>query len=254
MPIHDWTRVEAGIFHHFHLSWIDQIQRALNSGILPDDYYALSEQHAGKLEPDVLTLRGLAGARDPRDDAGADRPGGAGRSGGLKLAPPRASLRAESEMEFYHRKQRAVVIRHVSGDDVVAMIEVVSPGNKDSHRALRAFVDKAAWLLDRRIHLLILDLHPPTARDPRGIHGAIWEEITGQIFDPPPGKLLTLVSYEADTLLRAYIEPLAVGDTLPDMPLFLRPEAYVEVPLEATYQAAWEAVPRRWRRVIEGGD
>jgi hypothetical protein len=27
MPIHDWTRVNAGIFHHFHHAWIEDIAR-----------------------------------------------------------------------------------------------------------------------------------------------------------------------------------------------------------------------------------
>jgi hypothetical protein len=36
------------------------------------------------------------------------------------------------------------------------------------------------------------------------------------------------------------------------MPLFLTPEFYVNVPLEATYQAAWEAVPVFWRDVLSG--
>ena len=40
MPIHDWTRVDAGIFHHFHVTWIPEIARALNAGLLPDGYYA----------------------------------------------------------------------------------------------------------------------------------------------------------------------------------------------------------------------
>jgi hypothetical protein len=26
MPVHDWTRVEAGIFHAFHVAWIPEIQ------------------------------------------------------------------------------------------------------------------------------------------------------------------------------------------------------------------------------------
>ena len=34
------------------------------------------------------------------------------------------------------------------------------------------------------------------------------------------------------------------------MPLFLLPDEYVLVPLEATYQAAWEAVPAFWRTVL----
>ena len=44
---------------------------------------------------------------------------------------------------------------------------------------------------------------------------------------------------------------VAVGDLLPDMPLFLEPEQAVEVPLETTYAAAFTEVPRRWRRVLE---
>ena len=58
MPIHDWTRVEAGIFHDFHHAWIEEVKRALNAGVLPDDYYALAEQHAAGFGPDVLTLQG----------------------------------------------------------------------------------------------------------------------------------------------------------------------------------------------------
>src|ERR1700720_2184639 len=57
MPMHDWTRVEAGIFHAFHHDWITEISRALNRGLLPAAYYALPEQFAGGLGPDVLTLR-----------------------------------------------------------------------------------------------------------------------------------------------------------------------------------------------------
>ena len=46
MPIHDWTRVEAGIFHHFHHRWITSISDTLNAGMLPAEYYALAEQEA----------------------------------------------------------------------------------------------------------------------------------------------------------------------------------------------------------------
>ncbi|MGE3819967.1 MAG: DUF4058 family protein [Isosphaeraceae bacterium] len=256
MPAHDWTRVDSGIFHDFHLEWISQIKRALNAGLLPPDYYALAEQQVGRLEPDVLTLRGLSTApeppRAPTPDDGGDGGGGATDtpSVGLKHAPPRVRLRCETPADFATRKSRAVVVRHVSGDGVVAMIEIVSPGNKDSRRALKAFVEKALWLLDQRVHLLILDLVPPSPRDPRGIHAARWEEAASQDFNPPEGKPLTLVSYEADLAWRAYVEPLAVGDPLPDMPLFLKPQWYVDVPLEQTYQNAFDAVPLRWRNVV----
>ena len=51
----------------------------------------------------------------------------------------------------------------------------------------------------------------------------------------------------------AYLEHLTVGGGLPDMPLFLDPDYYVNVPLEATYQGAWRGTPERWRRVLEAG-
>jgi hypothetical protein len=35
------------------------------------------------------------------------------------------------------------------------------------------------------------------------------------------------------------------------MPLFLRPDRHVPVPLEETYQTAWQNVPQRWRQVLE---
>lgn len=47
MPIHDWTRVNAGLFHHFHQRWISAISDTLNAGLLPERYYALTEQPAG---------------------------------------------------------------------------------------------------------------------------------------------------------------------------------------------------------------
>jgi hypothetical protein len=64
-------------------------------------------------------------------------------------------------------------------------------------------------------------------------------------------KPLTFVAYEAEELTRAYAEPLAVGDLLPTMPLFLEPNGCVMVPLEATYQSAFDAMPKRWRTVLE---
>jgi hypothetical protein len=247
MPVHNWTRVEDGIFHHFHHSWIEEISRSLNKGLLPDDYYAMAEQHASAYEPDVLTLQGGSDAEDEND--GASEP--ASSEGGLLLAPPKMRATDEAAVEFYPRKAKSVTVRHVSGDRIVAVVEIVSPGNKSGRNRFRTFVEKSARLLERQIHLLVLDLHPPGPRDPQGIHGAIWDEMTGRPYSLPADKPLTLVSYECDLALRTYVVNVAVGDVLPDMPLFLVPQGQVPVPLEATYQTAFAAVPRRWRRVLE---
>ena len=84
-----------------------------------------------------------------------------------------------------------------------------------------------------------------------GIHGVIWEYITSDPWQTLSDHPLTLASYCARTPIMAYVEPISVGCTLPDMPLFLTPDHYIYVPLEDTYMAAWRGVPQRWRRVIE---
>lgn len=239
MPMHDWTRVEAGIFHAFHHRWISAISDALNAGLLPGDLYALPEQIASKYGPDVLTLRG-------------DRPDAGGVASPRVLQPrPVNKVTSQADAEFYRRKKSSIVVRHVSGDEAIALIEIVSPGNKSGRKPTAAFVDKAWEFLNAGIHLLLIDPFPPGPRDPGGVHGLIWEDGTDGPYRLPPDKPLTLVAYEAGDLVRAYVEPVAVGDALPDVPLFLEPNGCVMVPVEATYRTAFDVLPRRWRDVLQ---
>ena len=207
MAIHDWTRVDAGIFHALHHDWITEIARILNRGLLPADYYALPEQHAAGFGPDVLTLQG-EGSANGTAEAETPMPSGAG---GVVLAPPKFAPTAETDMAFYRRKQKHVTVRHVSGDRIVAVVEIVSPGNKAARNPLRALVAKAAQLLDQQIHLLIIDLLPPGRRDPEGIHGEIWQEIAGQELTGSTEKPLTVAAYESGLTVRAYVVPLPLA-------------------------------------------
>jgi hypothetical protein len=141
--MHDWTKVEAGIYHAFHHEWISEIGRTLNRGLLPDDFYALPEQQASGFGPDVLTLQELHGPRR------------SGSASTTTITQPKTRFRFEAPSAFYRRKKSTIVVRHVS------------------------------------------------------------------------------------------------DDRLPDMPLFLDIEEFVNVPLEQTYDAAWNAVPKRWQRVID---
>jgi len=246
MGTHDWTRVASGIFHDFHHEWISEIKRALNRR-LPEDYYALAEQHAAGFGPDVLTLQGRPDGSGPPRRNGMPAPAG----GGVALAEPRVTLAGVSDRSFTQRRRTTVVVRHVSDDRVVAMVEIVSPGNKGSVTAVRSFVEKAAELILMRVNLLVVDLHPPGPRDPHGLHAAIWEEFAGQESEAPPARPFVLASYDAGLVVRAYMETAAAGDALPEMPLFLDPPLWVGVPLEATYLAAFAEVPLRWRGVLE---
>jgi hypothetical protein len=208
MPIHDWTRVPAGLFHDFHQTWSIHIKMALNQGRLPYGFSALVEQRANPLHG--------------------------------------------SEKSLYADRANRIVVRHHLGR-IVAAIELVSPGNKMSQTALRDFVDKCIGLLRQGIHLLVVDLFPPSPCDPFGIHKAVWDEITEQSFALPTGQDRILVSYEAGTETSAFVETVAVRASLPDMPLFLLPGQYIQVPLEPTYQHGWDACPGVMRNAVETG-
>jgi hypothetical protein len=66
--------------------------------------------------------------------------------------PPAVSYTASlDEDEIYTRKRRSLVIRHASGDRVVAYLEILSPGNKSGRAALERFLDKAVSVLNRSV-------------------------------------------------------------------------------------------------------
>ncbi len=102
MPIHDWTRLEAGDFHGFHQCWVIAIRNSLNAGLLPPDYMAMAEQITGRPIPDVVTLN----IREPSGD-----------SGGIAIdtAPPSARVIAKAEQANYAKRADRVVIRHGRG-------------------------------------------------------------------------------------------------------------------------------------------
>lgn len=238
MPIHDWTRAEAGDFHHFHQTWIPLLAAALNGGVLPPGFMALAEQVTGRPIPDVVTLE----TRSPK-----------GSAGGLAVAPaPTPSARVIQKFERINYAKRAdrVVIRHGRGR-VVAIIEILSPGNKESRHAIRSFVEKAADILSQGINLVVVDLFPPTPRDPQGIHKAISDEFGDEPFDFLPDKPLTVVSYIGGDLPTAYVESVGVGDRLPAIPLFLTEYDYVPCPLDETYEEAWRVYPAMLKEVLE---
>ena len=133
------------------------------------------------------------------------------------------------------------------------MIEIVSPGNKASSSALRTFVKKTSDLIVQGVHLLVIDLFPPSKRDPQGIHKAIWDEFVDEDFALPENQHLTLAAYDAGPPPVSYVEPVAVGEALPEMPIFLKPEFYVLAPLEETYKITWDDFfPTPMKKLLDG--
>jgi len=252
MPVHNWTRVTAGTFHDFHSAWITHIKESLNTECLPPGFYAMAEQHAGQIVPDILALT------SPEWTSESNAFGSASHEGDVPVgavalaeAPPQVSLRVpRSEAEASRQKRRTISIRQEPDNRVVAVIEIVSPANKDCQRSVEQFVNKTIEMLDRGIHVLVVDLFPPNGANPDGIHAAIWQERA----EIPEDRPLTLVSYCSREVSEAFIEPVSVGQVLPDMPVFLDPGWYINVPLEETYQSAWRGVPAPYQRVLEDNE
>jgi len=247
MPIHDWSCVPSGLFHHFHQDWSVEIARCLNRGLLPPGLAALVEQRAGAREPDVLAIETWNGLSDRTGGLTEDLEGGV-----VTKEAPTARIMYRSTDEIYAARANRIVIRHHLGQ-IIAVIEIVSPGNKDKRGAVTDFVEKAIDFIRSGVHVLIVDLFPPTPRDPKGLHKLIWDEIHDEAFEFPTGQDRLLASYQAGREKVAYLEPLGIGDTMPAMPLFLTPNLHIKVPLEETYQATWKSLPKELQTAVSTG-
>lgn len=249
MPIHDWTRVDAGTFHAMHTLWVGRLMGALNSGLLPPGYYAMAEQVATRMLTDVLTL-------DARTPVAQPSPESSQGSVTVVDAPPRVQLNLRPDPRQRPRRatglRRHVAIRHITGHRVIALIEIVSPSNKDRRAHVRELAEKVVRSLQSGIHVLVLDLLPAGRYDPHGMHGAVWSYFDRTPYVIPEDSPLTLASYAWDNgEPTAFVEPTAVGRMLVDMPLFLTGQRYINVPLERTYLSAYQDMPQLWREVLE---
>ncbi|MBX9584411.1 MAG: DUF4058 domain-containing protein, partial [Gemmataceae bacterium] len=149
--------------------------------------------------------------------------------------------------------RRRVAVRAARGDRrIVAVVEVVSPSNKAEKSEFADLVGKSVEFLRQGVHVVLIDPFPPTRRDPHGLHAAVWKDLTGKRYTPPPDKPLTLAGYAArgDDTYSAFVEPTAVGDILRPVALFLTPGTHVPLPLEETYAAAWQTIPARLRAAV----
>lgn len=222
MPMHDWAAVDAGTYHDFHRDWTVELCRRLNSGILPAGYHARLQRRS--IESDEQ-----------------DRPVHVGPT------PTARIVQRAEEFTYAMRADRIVILREGA---TVALIEITTPGLTRSPLLRREFSTVACACLDCGVHLLLID-PIPTASDDVGLHATIWKDFNGKPLAPmPPDKPLAVSSFDAGDELNAYVEPLAVGDPLPDMPLFLEPGVYVPCPLEAAYATSWSTLHEVIREIV----
>ncbi|MBI4615835.1 MAG: DUF4058 family protein [Planctomycetes bacterium] len=225
MALDDWTRVSDNVFHAFHVHWISELAAALNDGLLPEGYFARPEESVGTFETDVLTVE-TGGGGESAGSSAVIRPTAI-------ISPPRLSP----------RKDRRISVFSAGDERRVSVVEIVSPGNKDSDRRARNFEEKILVCLASGLHVLVVDVLPPTGPAP-GFAAAVAREL-GSASLPEEGRAAT--SFECQpspATVRIYHRSMRVGDPLPEVPLFLEPGRHIEIPLETTYSSALRRLPR----------
>ena len=225
IPLRDWTRVSAGMWHDMHVGWTAELAGSLNRGLLPEPHFALAERTGFPAElpmPDIAVEIAIAAATDP-------------------LARPRPPYR--------------ITVRHPDGDRVVAIIEFASPGNRDAAVKVIRFARTIAAALEAGVHCLLIDPFPPTTAAPAGLHGAITTELGGD-HRPDPDRPLTFAGYCATGVRHEYaaaVEPRAVGEPVPTVPLFLDPDWFLPLDLAPSYAAAFRGCPEPVRERLSAG-
>jgi hypothetical protein len=216
----------------FHSYWANSIATQLND-ILPRRFFAEVHIHLGsQVEADVAEFEGLDESEEPSEH---------GTTGGVAVqawAPPVATLTMPAvfpdDLEVYVRDE-------LFDARLVAVVELVSPGNKDRPETRLAFAAKSAAYLQRGVGLITLDI--VTTR-----HFNLHNELVPLLglnssFAMSDESILSAVAYrpirrgELD-LIDVWPMTLSIGSPLPLLPLSLRRFRPVPLDLEAAYEDA----------------
>jgi hypothetical protein len=214
------------VWQSFHTRWAvsiaDQLDRAL-----PDRFFARVEANLG---PNVA-----ADVTEYETTGGGTRNGSAVAVVPQTYAPPKAETVA-----IVFPEEVLVEVRDAERESrVVAVIELVSPSNKDREETRKAFAAKCASYLTSQIGLLIVDA---VTNRRFNLHH---ELLTLLGTEPGAGveQWIYASSYrpvrrDSADLLDYWVEPLEVGRPLPTMPLSLRGAGVIPLDLEASYMDA----------------
>lgn len=234
MPLLDHFRPPLSQRRHwdsFHGAWAEAMAIHLNQSLLPEHFVAEARvQLGGQVEIDVATF----------SENGA---GTAGAGGVALWAPPQPT--AKGPLGFADPDIFEVqVLNEEGGPRLVAVVELVSPANKDRPDTRRAFAIKCASYLQSGVSVVVVDV--VTERS-----GSLLAELLQLLHLPlaTPGQgardlyagAARAVPAAEGLALEVWAELLNVGGVLPTLPLWIMPDLSLPLDLEASYQAACAA-------------
>lgn len=213
MPVHDCGAVYEDYFHCFALSWLVHQKKWLNERLGPDGYHVL-------IAPTFYHPSHRAYRRIDRDRLSA----------------------------YARRQQRLSVFD--AGSRLIATVELPEPALKRRRVWLKRFVHRVRGLIRDGVSCAMADLPPARQECPGGVHSLIWRPWADADFPTYPMRASLTVGYRAGAMPEAVVRVAGPADPLPDLPVFLPGGLTVDIPLEATYQAAWADQPEPVRKMI----
>lgn len=215
----------------FHSFWSTQLAGRFNMRPKRYGFLAESNIHIGiMVAPDVAAFE-------------EDVPSGERSNGGVATevwAPPQPPVVVPvdfTQLETFEIR----IYDEERARTLVAVVELVSPGNKDRPENRRAFLDKCASYLREGVFLVIVDV--VTSRR-HNFHAALMELFqSGETAMRAIASDLYSVAYRVRlvgkrTQVEAWPAELALGASLPTMPLWLTDSLCIPLELEAGYQTA----------------
>ena len=223
MALHDWAKLDG--WEGVHQFWMHEITRDLKAN-LPPGYRAivgasplvLMPENGGK--PDVAVSQLM-----PRPEP----------SQGVARSPFEPDYQAT--VTFLEQDLTLSVTR--SGR-VVAVVELISPRNKDRNEAREQYGNRYLAYLRNGVNVFLVDVHRRPANFSFSQYIAAALELPTPLLPTP-----SVVSYglrgpaaAGGRWLDLWQRPLAVGEPLPALPLALHGDDRVVVNLDATYTRA----------------
>jgi len=241
MPLRD--HFHPPISHRFswsslHAQWPATIVADLNKRLPPQYIASLRVQLGTSYEIDV--------AASQKDDATSLEEEESRLEGGGAVAvwaPPQPTLAVATELPG--QDEFEVQIFETEWRGLVAAIEIVSPANKDRFESRRAFAAKCATLLQQGVSVSIVDL--VTTRR-RNLYGEVLEMVdqTDPLLSPAAPSLYAAACrwrrHGPEGLLETWTHALAVGQSLPTLPLWLADDFAVPLDLESSYEETCRAL------------
>ncbi len=230
MPLHHWPNSQVP-WRSFHNHWIVRLVEYLNADVLPSGFQARPTELIVGIEPDLLLLQ-----IDDQTEAASQLPSqpSLGEATTTAILPPPAELPILGIYSAYDTNR------------LVAVIELVSPGNKDRPEAVQSFVEKVFFLLQEGIHVMVIDI----IRLPRQTMRRPILQRLGLSTDEIANHQVWISSYcslpdhepQPHLKVREWAYTVDVNEPLPTPPLFLRTDQqWVVMDLESTYQATLHA-------------